>query len=81
MPLVCVINFNLGISNLIGPPFAGFLYDTYKIWYYTFGLGGLCIFVSGVLLLILPCFRHAKLLHHQRKTSSQSQQEIHSGVV
>ena len=32
-----------GVSNLIGPPFAGFLYDVYKIWHYTFGLGGLFI--------------------------------------
>ena len=57
----------LGISNLLGPPFAGFLYDKYKIWHYTFGLGGMSIFISGVLLLILPCFRQAKLLHYQRK--------------
>lgn len=48
-----------------GPPFAGFLYDTYKIWHYTFGLGGLFIVLSGLLLLILPCFRQAKLLQTQ----------------
>ena len=56
-----------GLSNLIGPPFAGFLYDVYKIWHYTFGFGGLFIAISGLLLLILPCFRQAKLFRNQRK--------------
>jgi MFS family permease len=56
-----------GISNLVGPPFAGFLYDQFKIWHYTFGLGGIFIVISGLLMLILPCFRQAKILHHQRK--------------
>ena len=69
----------LGISNLLGPPFAGFLYDKYKIWHYTFGLGGMSIFISGVLLLILPCFRQAKLLHYQKKQTkklSSKMQEV-----
>ena len=58
-----------------GPPFAGFLYDTYKIWHYTFGLGGLFKAISGLLLLILPCFRQAKLLqdeYQKRRTSEVS---------
>ncbi len=27
-----------GISNLVGPPFAGYLYDVTKKWNYSFGL-------------------------------------------
>ena len=48
-----------GVSNLLGPPFAGLLYDIYKVWHYSFGLSGLYIALSG-LMLILPCFRQFK---------------------
>lgn len=61
-----------GVSNLLGPPFAGFLYDYYKVWHYTFGLGGLFILLSGLLLLILPCLRTARHLRDLRKSHSQS---------
>ena len=60
-----------GVSNLLGPPFAGFLYDVYKIWHYTFGLGGLFIVLSGLLLLILPCSRQVKLLRNQRLSQNK----------
>jgi MFS family permease len=43
-----------GVSNLAGPPFAGYLYDISHIWYYTFGLGGTFIAISGVMLVVLP---------------------------
>lgn len=56
-----------GISNLIGPPFAGFLYDQFKIWHYTFGLGGVFIAISGLLLLVLPCIKRVK----QRSTRDE----------
>ncbi len=59
-----------GISNLIGPPFAGFLYDYFQIWHYTFGFGGVFIVVSGLLLLILPCLRQARLVNSNRKASA-----------
>ena len=62
-----------GVSNLLGPPFAGFLYDVYKIWHYTFGLGGLFIVLSGLLLLILPCSRQVKLLQNQRLSQNKDQ--------
>ena len=62
-----------GVSNLLGPPFAGFLYDVYKIWHYTFGLGGLFIVLSGLLLLILPCSRQVKLLRNQRLSQNKGQ--------
>ena len=62
-----------GVSNLLGPPFAGFLHDVYKIWHYTFGLGGLFIVLSGLLLLILPCLRQVKRLGNQRLSQNKGQ--------
>lgn len=49
-----------GISNLLGPPFAAYLYDVTHTWLYTFGIGGLFILLSGPLLLILPCLQKCK---------------------
>ena len=37
-----------GISNLVGPPFAGYLYDVTKVWHYSFGFSGICIVFSGI---------------------------------
>lgn len=42
-----------GISNLVGPPFAGYLYDVTKRWHYSFGLSGLCIALSGKIELTI----------------------------
>ena len=61
-----------GISNLVGPPFAGYLYDVSRQWYLTFGLAGFFITVSGLLLLILPCFRRARKGIRRRHCSSQA---------
>ena len=46
--------FVQGIANLVGPPFAGWLYDASRQWYWTFGTGGASIILSGLLLLIIP---------------------------
>jgi len=43
-----------GVGNLIGPPFAGWLYDFSKEWFLTFGLAGFFIAISGLLLVIIP---------------------------
>ena len=43
-----------GVSNLVGPPFAGYLYDVSHIWYYTFGFAGTFIAISGILVITLP---------------------------
>ena len=51
-----------GVSNLVGPPFAGFLYDISRIWYYTFGLGGIFITLSGIFVVILPFVNWVKAL-------------------
>ena len=42
------------MSNLLGPVFAGYLYDVTGQWYLTFGLGGLFIALSGALLVLMP---------------------------
>ena len=68
-----------GVSNLLGPPFAGFLYDVYKIWHYTFGLGGLFIVISGLMLLILPCLRQVKLLRNHSLKDKQDNKIISNG--
>uniref|UniRef100_A0A0K2T064 Major facilitator superfamily (MFS) profile domain-containing protein n=1 Tax=Lepeophtheirus salmonis TaxID=72036 RepID=A0A0K2T064_LEPSM len=51
-----------GMSNLIGPPLAGYLYDETKEWFYTFGLSGLFIALSGTLLLVIPFINFLKNL-------------------
>jgi len=43
-----------GVANLLGPPFAGWLYDASQEWYLTFGIGGAGIILSGLLLLFVP---------------------------
>ncbi len=62
-----------GVSNLVGPPFAGFLYDITQEWFLTFGLAGLFILLSGFLLLILPCFQRANRLRNSRYPRSNTE--------
>ncbi|XP_014259196.1 monocarboxylate transporter 5-like [Cimex lectularius] len=45
-----------GVANLIGPPLAGWLYDITGEYTLSFYLAGAFIFLSGLLLLIHPCF-------------------------
>ena len=47
-------------GNLIGPPFAGWLYDHSKQWFLTFGLCGIFIAVSGLCLLVIPAIIFVK---------------------
>ena len=49
-----------GVGNLVGPPFAGWLYDYSKKWFLTFGLAGLFIgrFLHSLLTVIgIFCFQ------------------------
>jgi len=59
-----------GIGNLVGPPFAGWLYDFSSEWYLTFGLCGIFIAFSGISLLIIPTImlikRSLKLAHNKQ---------------
>ncbi|XP_075992589.1 monocarboxylate transporter 1 [Anticarsia gemmatalis] len=43
-----------GIASLIGPPFAGWLYDTYKSYAPGFYVAGGTIALSGVILFLIP---------------------------
>ncbi|XP_076285953.1 monocarboxylate transporter 9 isoform X1 [Lasioglossum baleicum] len=43
-----------GVANLVGPPLAGWLYDITGKYDLSFYLAGLCIALSGVLLLAMP---------------------------
>ena len=56
-----------GVSNLVGPPFAGYLYDVSKVWYYTFGFGGIFITLSGIFVVILPCVYWVKSFMEKSK--------------
>ena len=46
-----------GVSNLVGPPFAGWLYDWSGEWFLTYSLAGIFIALSGLLLLAIPAVR------------------------
>ena len=67
-----------GLSNLVGPPFAGYLYDISHIWHYTFGFGGLFIAISGILVVILPLIKGIKLLLTQSK-NIKDQKKLQEG--
>jgi len=62
-----------GVANLVGPPFAGWLYDYTKEWNLTFGMAGLFIGISGLLLLILPVIQLiSRRCDNQNKASTQA---------
>ncbi|VDP20684.1 unnamed protein product, partial [Soboliphyme baturini] len=48
--LICLMQ---GFGTLIGPPFAGFIYDITGNYFLTFTIGGIGIVVSGTLVLLL----------------------------
>ncbi|XP_059089851.1 monocarboxylate transporter 14-like [Tigriopus californicus] len=60
-----------GLSNLVGPPFAGYLYDVTLNWIWTFGLAGLFIGISGLLLLIIPSLKKYRKIKRKRTLSGQ----------
>ena len=49
-----------GVGNLVGPPFAGWLYDYTKEWFLTFDLAGVFIgmFIDLVFLVQAACVHH-----------------------
>eukprot|EP00095_Tigriopus_kingsejongensis_P011825 snap_masked-scaffold1818_size27096-processed-gene-0.5 protein:Tk11825 transcript:snap_masked-scaffold1818_size27096-processed-gene-0.5-mRNA-1 annotation:"PREDICTED: uncharacterized protein LOC100881530" len=57
-----------GLSNLVGPPFAGYLYDITLEWMWTFGLAGGFIGLSGVLLLIIPSLKKFRKIKKKRNS-------------
>ncbi|GAB1597584.1 monocarboxylate transporter 12-like [Argonauta hians] len=53
-----------GIATLIGPPFAGWLYDETKNYEFSFYLAGLTLAGGGLLLYIIPCFKKYQKKKH-----------------
>ncbi|XP_014673986.1 PREDICTED: uncharacterized protein LOC106814203 [Priapulus caudatus] len=49
-----IICLGQGISNLLGPPLAGFLYDLTGNYNLSFYMAGIWIAISGLLLLFMP---------------------------
>ncbi|KAL3082808.1 hypothetical protein niasHS_010610 [Heterodera schachtii] len=48
--------FIQGIATFVGPPLAGKLFDLTNRYDWTFAFCGVCLFVSGVMLFVVPWF-------------------------
>jgi Major Facilitator Superfamily len=57
-----------GIANLVGPPLAGMAYDVTGNYDLSFYLAGGFIFISGVLLLILPLLNSYRKYQRRRES-------------
>jgi len=49
-----------GIATFVGPPIAGVMYDYSKRYDWTFGFCGICLFISGIMLFVVPFIRKNK---------------------
>ncbi|XP_033737329.1 monocarboxylate transporter 12-like [Pecten maximus] len=52
-----IMMFLQGTANLIGPPFAGWLYDVYGTYDRTFWSAGVCIIIAGCVFVVVPLWR------------------------
>uniref|UniRef100_A0A914EF84 Major facilitator superfamily (MFS) profile domain-containing protein n=1 Tax=Acrobeloides nanus TaxID=290746 RepID=A0A914EF84_9BILA len=43
-----------GIATFVGPPFCGWLFDITKKYDWTFVFCGVCLFLSGIMLFVIP---------------------------
>ena len=69
-----------GVSNLVGPPFAGYLFDVSRQWYLTFSLAGAFIAASGLMLLVPPCLKQFRRERRRRRASQiQRSPEVEEG--
>ncbi len=72
---------------MVGPPFAGYLYDVTHEWFLSFGAGGAFIAMSGLMLLGLPTCQKAKQMSkrsNKKRRKSQEEQETserHNEIV
>ncbi len=64
-----------GVGNLVGPPFAGWLYDASQQWFLTFDLAGLFMALSGLMLLVLPCLARLSVCWSTVNTAREQQKE------
>lgn len=55
-----IMMFLQGTANLIGPPFAGWLYDMYGTYDRTFWSAGVCIFIAGCVFIVVPMWKRCK---------------------
>ncbi|KAJ8923171.1 hypothetical protein NQ315_001725 [Exocentrus adspersus] len=51
----------MGIGILLGPPYAGHLYDVTQTWHQTFYQAAIWIVISGVLIAIIPYTKNRKI--------------------
>lgn len=65
-----------GIASLIGPPFAGLLYDLTQTYKYAFIMAGITIAISGVVLFAIP-----PLQRRRDKREAVIHFDINSGEV
>ncbi|KAE9551973.1 hypothetical protein FO519_004825 [Halicephalobus sp. NKZ332] len=49
-----------GIATFVGPPIAGVLFDLTKRYDWTFAFCGICLFVSGIMLFVVPFIQKNK---------------------
>ncbi|CAF4823244.1 unnamed protein product [Pieris macdunnoughi] len=49
-----------GVANLVGPSFAGWVFDMRGSYDLSFYLAGVFIGISGLVLLVLPVYQHAR---------------------
>ncbi|RXG60623.1 Monocarboxylate transporter 5 [Armadillidium vulgare] len=60
-----------GIASLIGPPLCGALYDMSGSYDYSFLLAGFMIFISGIMLFLLPCAKRVQARQETKKIVRQ----------
>ena len=63
-----------GVSNLVGPPFAGYLFDVTRQWYLTFSLAGAFIAASGLILLVPPFLKRIRRDQRRRPRRRRASQ-------
>ncbi|XP_014668127.1 PREDICTED: uncharacterized protein LOC106809543 [Priapulus caudatus] len=64
-----LVNMGQGIANLLGPPFAGWLYDITGDYHTSFYLAGFCILLSGLSLFFMPCVQKVTARQHRLAAS------------
>ncbi|XP_071130601.1 monocarboxylate transporter 9-like [Mytilus edulis] len=60
-----VVMFLQGVSNLVGPPVAGWLYDTSGSYDKTFYSAGSCISISGIIVFLTSLIKQKKEPRHE----------------
>ncbi|VVC86613.1 unnamed protein product [Leptidea sinapis] len=69
-----------GVANLVGPPFAGWVFDITGSYDLSFYMAGLFIGLSGLVLLVLPLYRCIKKYKTKRKRQTHQEPKI-NGVM